>query len=62
MYLEGYHEGLHSSHKQKHHDWLKRKYTRDNKINFLIIPFWEYENINEILNEYFSGFENFNEN
>ena len=62
MYLEGYHKNLHSFHRQKHHDWLKRKYTRDNKINFLFIPFWEYENINEILNEYFSGFENFNEN
>lgn len=60
MYLEGYHEDLHSFHRQKHHDWLKRKYTRDNKINLLIIPFWEYENINEILNDYFSGFENFN--
>ena len=62
MCLEGYHEDLHSFHRQKHHDWLKRKYTRDNKINFLTIPFWEYENIDNVLNERFSGFENFNEN
>lgn len=34
---------------QKHHDWLKRKYARDNNINLLVIPYWE--NIEEKLNE-----------
>lgn len=26
---------------QKHHDWLKRKYARDNNIKLLVIPYWE---------------------
>ena len=34
---------------QKHHDWLKRKYAIKNNINLLIIPYWEYNNINKIL-------------
>ena len=32
---------------QKHHDWLKRKYAKDNKINLIAIPYWE--NIEKIL-------------
>lgn len=24
---------------QKHHDWLKRKYAKDNNINLLVIPY-----------------------
>lgn len=36
---------------QKHHDWLKRKYAEDNKINLLVIPYWEFDNIEENLNE-----------
>ena len=34
---------------QKHHDWLKRKYAKDNNINLLVIPYWEFDNINNIL-------------
>lgn len=34
---------------QKHHDWLKRKYAKDNKINLLTIPYWDFENIETIL-------------
>ena len=36
---------------QKHHDWLKRKYAKDNNINLLIIPYWDFDNINKILEE-----------
>ena len=34
---------------QKHHDWLKRKYAKDNNINLLVIPYWDFNNINSIL-------------
>lgn len=34
---------------QKHHDWLKRKYAKNNKINLLTIPYWDFENIDTIL-------------
>ena len=33
----------------RHRDWLKRKYARDNNINFLAIPYWELDNIEKIL-------------
>lgn len=36
---------------RKHHDWLKRKYARDNNIKLLTIPYWEYKMIDEILKE-----------
>ena len=36
---------------QKHHDWLKRKYAKDNNINLLTIPYWELYNIDKILKE-----------
>ena len=42
-------KSLHDFHKQLHHDWLKRRYARDNNINLLVIPYWELKNITEIL-------------
>lgn len=36
---------------QRHHDWLKRKYARDNKINLLIINYKEIDDTCEILNK-----------
>jgi len=38
--------------KQCIHDILKNKYAMDNNINILRIPYWEYNNIEEILNNY----------
>ena len=46
-----FHKTLHDFHKQKHHDWLKRKYAKDNNIRLLIIPYWEFKNIEKILKE-----------
>ena len=37
--------------KRKHHDWLKRKFARDNNIKYLAIPYWELPNLNKILEE-----------
>lgn len=45
------HETEFDFHKQKHHDWLKRKYAREHKIQLLAIPYWEFKNINNILKE-----------
>lgn len=39
----------HNLKKQRHNDWLKRKYARDNNIKLLTIPYWELENIESIL-------------
>lgn len=33
----------------KHHDWLKRKYCKDNHINYLAIKYNELKNIEEII-------------
>lgn len=37
--------------KQKHHDWMKRKYAKNKGIDFLTIPYWDYKNIDKILTE-----------
>ena len=34
---------------QRHHDWLKRKFAKDNDYKLLIIPYWKFEDISEIL-------------
>ena len=34
---------------QKHHDWLKRKYAKNNNLNLLTISYLEFENIETIL-------------
>ena len=38
--------------KQRHYDWLKRKYAKKNNIKLITIPYWEYDNIEEILTEW----------
>lgn len=34
-----FHKGLHDFHKQKHHDWLKRKYAEKNDLKLLTISY-----------------------
>lgn len=41
--------GHHDLKKQRHYDWLKRKYARKHGTRLLIIPYWEYRNIPSIL-------------
>ena len=36
-FCKRYHRDLHDFHKQLHHDWLKRKYAKNNKFNYLTI-------------------------
>lgn len=38
---------------QKQHDYIKRQYAIDNNINFLQIWYYDYKNIEQILNQYF---------
>ena len=33
----------------RHRDWLKRKYAKHNNINLLTIPYWEFNNLENIL-------------
>ena len=46
-----YHKTYHEFLVQKHHDWLKRKYARGNNIKLLTIPYWEFDNMKNILIE-----------
>jgi hypothetical protein len=48
-YYNIYHKNLHDFHKQLHHDWIKRKYAKNNNINLLVIPYFCFENIDEII-------------
>lgn len=52
-FCSDFHETFHDFHRQLHHDWLKRKYTRDNNINLLTISYIDIDNINKILEEQF---------
>ena len=42
---------LHEWHRQLHHGWLKRKYAKKNGITLLVIPYWDFKNIDTILKE-----------
>ena len=48
-FIERFHKNYHGFLIQKHHDWLKRKYALKHNINLLVIPYWDYKNINDIL-------------
>ena len=50
-YKNKFKKPLHEWHRQLHHDWLKRKYAKDNNINLLVIPYWRFGNIKEILDK-----------
>ena len=39
---------------QQQKDKIKNRYCQENKIKLLRIPYWEFDNIEEILNELFS--------
>ena len=37
--------------KRKKYDKIKENYAIENKINLLIIPYWDFDKVEEILNE-----------
>ena len=44
-----FHRDPFAFHRQLHHDWLKRKYAKDHNMELLIIPYYEFENLDKIL-------------
>lgn len=47
--------GMNSFKKQKENDYKKEKYCLDNNIKLLIIPYWEFDNIEKILEQTLFG-------
>lgn len=54
-YKNSYKEESHDWHKYRHHDWLKRNFARKNNYNLIIIPYWEFNKIENILNDLFAS-------
>ena len=50
-YKNVFNKPLHEWHRQLHHDWMKRKYAKKNGITLLVIPYWDFKNIDAILEE-----------
>jgi len=50
-FVSYFHKDLHDFHRQLHHDWLKRKYAREHNIELLVIPYWDFDNIEKILEQ-----------
>ena len=44
-----------------YHDAIKNSYCEDNNINLLRIPFWEFENINKIIEKEINKLKTFND-
>lgn len=51
-YIPGFHKSKKDFEKQQEHDRRKREYARSGGINLLEIWYWDYENIEEILDSY----------
>jgi len=51
-FFKKYHKTLHDFHRQLHHDWLKRKYARNNDINLLVIKFCKINKLKIIMREF----------
>ena len=47
-YSNTFNKSLHEWHRQLHHDWLKRKYAKENGITLLVIPYWNLSKLNLI--------------
>ena len=48
-YYNSFNKPLHEWHRQLHHDWMKRKYAKENGITLLVIPYWNLSKLNLIL-------------
>ena len=44
--------------RQREHDRRKKQYAKDNGIELLEIWYWDFDNVEKILNEYFAGLVN----
>jgi hypothetical protein len=48
-YCKGFHKSKKDFKTQQEHDKRKRKYAKDNKIDLLEIWYWDFDNIENIL-------------
>lgn len=53
-YIKGFHKSKKDFEKQVEHDRRKREYAQINNINLLEIWYWDYDNIEEILQKLFN--------
>jgi len=56
-YILGFHKSMEDFEKQVEHDRRKCEYVLNNKYNFLEIWYWDFDNIETILDEYFKQLE-----
>lgn len=54
-YIKGFHKSKKDFEKQVEHDRRKKEYAKINNINLLEIWYWDYNNIECILNEYLNN-------
>ena len=47
--------------KRQHNDQIKNQYCKDNNIKLIRIPYWDFDNIEDILNEELKDLINNNE-
>ena len=52
-YIKGFHKSKKDFERQKEHDRRKKEYALKNRYNFLEIWYWDFDNIEEILDNYF---------
>jgi hypothetical protein len=52
-FIEGFHKTIENFEKQKEHDKRKREYAENNNIQLLEIWYWDYKNIEKILDKWF---------
>ena len=50
-YIRGFHENKNDFKRQQEHDKRKREYAKGNNIELLEIWYWDFDNIDEILNK-----------
>lgn len=55
QFVEGFHKSKEGFKRQKEHDRRKKKYAKDNNIELLEIWYYDYENIEKILNNTLEG-------
>ena len=51
-YISGFHKNIEDFYKQIEHDKRKKEYAQNNNINLLEIWYWDFDNIENILDKY----------
>ncbi len=56
-YIEGFHKSKRDFYIQQEHDRRKREYAKNNNIKFLEIWYWDFDDIEQILDDYLNNFK-----